>query len=156
MTGKSQQQFWLMLRAQQEGISGSRTLAMFRQQGLGMRTQSFYRMWALAGVTTREAGAEPTRPPDEVPEIPEGGNIPVRPRVTPGVLQTVRLTLREKVTGKFRTVYHQTKSPEGVTRQQAIENAVTAYESQNAEYETTVVAASHTSARRMVPMEAAA
>ena len=156
MAGQSQLQFWLMLRGVGEGLSGARVLATFREFGLGMRTQDFYRMFGLATRAVAEAGAEPTRPLTDVPTLSEAPAIPASPRAEPGMLQTVRLIYREAVTNKLRTVYHSTKTAQGVTRQEAINNAIDAYASHSAEYETTLVAAIHTSAVRIVPMEMAA
>lgn len=156
MASPQQLQYQLMLRAVREGYSASQTLSLFRQFGLGMRTQNFYRLWGQAEVVHREAGAEATRPLEMVPTLAESPPIAARPGADPGVLQTVRLVYREAVTGNLRTVYHSTKSAEGITRQEAINQAIDAYQSHSEEYQTTLVAAAHTSAIRIVPMELAA
>lgn len=145
-----------MLRAIGQDLSGAQTLRLFREFGLGMRTQDFYALWGQAQVVYREAGEEATRPLDQVPTLAETPPVAAGPRAEPGVIQTVRLTYRENVTGKLRIVYHSTKSDEGVTRQEAMNNAVSAYAAHSAEYETSLVAAAHTSAIRIVPMDMAA
>jgi hypothetical protein len=156
VAGPRQLEYQLMLRAVREGFSGAHTLALFREFGLRMRTQDFYALWGNAQTVVRETGEEATRPLDTVPTLAETPPYPANPSAAPGVLQTVRLTYREKVTGKYRTVYHSVKSDNGVTRQEAINTAITAYSPHSEEYETTLVAAAHTSAIRIVPQEAAA
>jgi hypothetical protein len=156
MASPQQLQYHLMLRAGQEGYSGAATLRLFREFGLGMRTGDFYKLWAQAQVTAREAGQEATRPLDQVPTLAETAPIAAGPRAEPGVIQTVRLVYRENVTGHLRTVLHSTKSEAGITRQEAVANAIDSYASHSEEYQTSLVAAAHTSAIRVVPMEAVA
>lgn len=156
MASPRQLQYWLMLRGVQEGMSGSEVLSTFRQFGLGMRTQEFYRLWGQAQTVTAEAGEEPTRPLDQVPTLAESPPIAASARAEPGVLQTVRLIYREAETGNIRVVYHSTKSDNGVTRQEAINNAIDAYAAHSEEYQTTLVAAAHTSSVRITPVEVAA
>jgi hypothetical protein len=143
-------QFWLMLRAVAEGWSGSKTLDTLRFFGLGMRTQQFYRLWATARAVNAEAGLEPTRPLDQAPTLDEMP--PVATNGPEGVLQTVRLIYRERVTGNMRTVYHSTKSDQAITRQEAIANAIDAYATHSEDYQTDLVAAVHTSAIQLVPV----
>ena len=156
MASERQLQFWLMQRGVQEGLSGSRILSMFREFGLGMRTQDFYRLFGVATKTVAEAGAEPTRPLGQVPTLAETAPVPAQRSAEPGVIQTVRLVYKEAVTGNLRTVYHSTKSEHGITRQEAINRAIDAYATHSEEYQTTLVAAAHTSAIRIVPTEMAA
>lgn len=156
MASPRQLQYQLMLRAIGQDLSGAQTLRLFREFGLGMRTQQFYQLWGQAQVVIREAGEEPTRPLDQVPTLAETPPTAASMRAEPGVIQTVRLVYRENVTGKLRVVYHSTKSENGVTRQEAINNGISAYSAHSAEYETSLVAAAHTSAIRIVPTELAA
>ena len=153
MASESQLQFWLMLRGVQEGMSGARILSTFRQFGLGMRTQDFYRLFGQAARAVAEAGAEPTRPLGQVPTLSEIAPVAAGPRAEPGVIQTVRLIYREAVTRNLREVYHSTKTAQGITRQEAINAAIDSYATNSEEYQTTLVAAAHTSAIRIVPME---
>lgn len=147
-------QFYFMLRAVQEGYSGAATLGLLREFGLGMRTQQFYRLWGTARTAVAEAGDEPTRPADQVPTLAEMPPVPTRNKA--GVLQTVRLVYSEAVTGHLRTVYHNVVSENGVTRQEAVNRAIEAYQPHSEEYQTTLVTAFHSSAVRLTPMAAAA
>lgn len=156
MAGPRQLEYQLMLRAVREGFTGAHTLRLFREFGLSMRTQDFYALWGNAQTVIRESGEEATRPLDTVPTAAESPPYPANASAEPGVLQTVRLTYREKVTGKYRVVFHSVKTAEGITRQEAINRAIDAYSAHSEEYETTLAAAAHTSSITIVPMEAAA
>lgn len=151
MAGDDQIRYALLLRGAQEGLSGNQMIAALRQAGIGMRRQQFYRLWGTATAAVREAGVEPTRPLDQVPTLSESTPFPAGRKAEPGYLQTVRLVYLEPMTGKYRVVYHSTKSAAGVTRQQAITNAIDAYAAHSEEYETTLVGAAHTSTLRIVP-----
>lgn len=152
MAGTRQLQFGLMLQAVEQGTSGAALLRELRAEGIGMRTQDFYRLFGQAAAVVREAGAEPFRPVDQVPTLAESPPVPASLRAEPGVIQTVRLVYREKVTGNFRVVYHSTKTAEGITRQAAVDAAIDAYEAHSQEYQTTLYAAVHTSAIRITPV----
>ena len=156
MASENQLRYWLMLRGVQEGLSGARMLSTLREFGIGIRRQDFYRLWGQATSVVAEAGAEPTRPLELAPTLSEITPVAAGPRAEPGVIQTVRLVYNESVTGNLRTVYYSTKSDEGMTRQEAVNAAIDAYATHSEEYETTLVAAAHTSAIRIVPTELAA
>jgi hypothetical protein len=156
MASPRQLQFALMMRGAQEGFSGQQILDLFQEFGLGMRRQDFYRLFGEARRVVAEAGQEATRPVDQVPTLAESAPIAANPTAEPGVLQTVRLVYREKETNNLRTVFYSVKSDAGITRQQAINQAIDQYEAHSEEYQTTLVAAAHTSAIRIVPTELAA
>lgn len=153
MASETQLSYWLMLRGVQEGLSGQRVLSLLQEFGLGMRRQQFYRLYGQATRVVAEAGEEPTRPLAEVPTLGETAPVAASPRAEPGVIQTVRLIYREAVTGNLREVYHSTKTASGISRQEAINAAIDAYATHSEEYQTTLVAAAHTSAIRIVPVE---
>jgi hypothetical protein len=121
-----------------------------QEAGTGIRRQVALRLYAEAKNVAAEAGAEPTRDLREVPTLAEMP--PVATRGTEAVLQTVRLAYRERKTGKLKVVFHSTKSDTGVSRQQAISNAINAYAASSEEYEQDLVGAVHSSAVRLVPV----
>lgn len=142
--------FGSAIRAASEGLSAGAWLRDLQESGAGIRRQVGLRIYAEARAVAAEAGEEPSRPVDQVPELAHMP--PVATRASEGVLQTVRLVYREKVTGNLRVVFHSTKSSEGVTREQAIQNAIDEYSEHSAEYQTTLVGAAHTSAVRLTPV----
>lgn len=146
--------FGSAVRAAKEGLSAGAWLRALQAAGTGIRRQVGLRLFAEAKVAAAEAGTEPTRDLNQVPALQEMP--PIATRAEAGVLQTVRLVYRENVTGNLRVVFHSTKSEQGVTREQAILNAISAYEGHSQEYQTKLLGAVHTSAVRLVPVEIAA
>lgn len=146
-------QYYFMLRGVQEGYTGQQVLNLLQEFGLGLRRQDFYRLWGTARSAVAEAGQEPTRPADQVPQLSEMGP-PVPTRNSSGILQTTRLIYREAVTNQIRTVYHNVVTPAGLTRQEAVDAAIDAYAAHSEEYQTSLVAAFHSSAVQLVPMGA--
>jgi hypothetical protein len=146
--------FGSAVRAATEGLSAGAWLQSLKDAGSGIRRQVGLRLYAEARTVAAEAGQEPTRDRFRAPELSEMGVTPTRSRE--GVLQTVRLVYRENVTGNLRTVFHSTLSDAGVTRNEAIQAAIEAYSAHSEEYQTKLVGAVHTSAVRMIPVEAAA
>lgn len=142
--------FGSAVRAAREGMSANAFLRALAESGTGIRRSVGLSMYAEARRIAAEAGEEPTRPLDQVPTLAE--TPPIATRATEGVLQTVRLVYREKVTGNLRVVFHSTVSAEGITRQEAIDAAIDAYEDHSEEYQTTLLAAFHTSAVRLTPV----
>jgi hypothetical protein len=142
--------FGSAVRAAREGVSAGAWLRALSAAGAGIRRQVGLRLYAQAKTVAAEAGDEPTRPLDEVPSLAEQPPVPTRDKA--GTLQTVRLIYRESVTGNLRTVFHSVKSESGITRQEAIDAAVAAYQPHSDEYQTTLVGAVHTSAVRLTPV----
>jgi hypothetical protein len=138
------------VRAAREGLSANRWLAALREAGTGIRRAVGLRLFGIAKGIASEAGEEPTRDLDRVPSLAEMRPSPTR--ATTGVLQTVRLVYRERVTGKLIERYHSTFSATGVTRQEAIDAAIDAYAAHSEEYQNDLVGAVHTSAIRLVPV----
>lgn len=144
------EQLSLMIAGASRGMSGQAVLNELREAGLGVRRQQFYRLWGTARAVAAEAGLEPTRPLDQAPDLSEMP--PVATRAAEGYLHTVRLVYREAETGNQRVVFHSTKSDTPLTRQEAIDQAIAAYEGHSEEYDTTLIAAVHTSAIHLVPV----
>lgn len=144
------EQLSLMIAGAARGMSGQAVLTELREAGLGVRRQQFYRLWGTARTIAAEAGLEPTRPLNETPDL--GKIPPVATKGAEGYLQTVRLVYREAVTGNQRVVFHNSKSDQPMTRQEAIDQAIAAYEGHSEEYDTTLIAAVHTSAIHLVPV----
>lgn len=142
--------FGSAVRAAKEGLSASAWIRTIQATGEGIRRQVALRLYSEAKNVVAEAGIEPTRELSQVPTLAEMP--PVATRASEAVLQTVRLVYRERVTGNLKVVFHSTKSDTGITRQQAITNAINAYASSAEEYQQELVGAVHTSAVRLVPV----
>ena len=142
--------FGSAVRAANEGLSAGAWIRALQATGTGIRRQVALRLYSEAKNVVAETGAEPTRDLNQVPTLAEMP--PVATRATEAVLQTVRLVYRERVTGNLKVVFHSTKSDQGVTRGQAVTNAVNAYAASAEEYQQELVGAVHTSAVRLVPV----
>jgi hypothetical protein len=146
--------FGSAVRAAAEGLSAGKWLAALKESGAGIRRQVGLRLFAEAKRVAAESAEEPSRELEQVPGPRELA--PMATRAEAGVLQTVRLVYREKVTGNLRVVFHSTKSENGVTRQEAINSAIESYAQHSEEYQTQLVGAVHTSAIQLIPVEAVA
>lgn len=142
--------FGSAVRAAREGKSAGAWIRAIQEAGAGIRRQVALRLFAEAKVVAAETGQEPTRDLREIPTLAEMA--PVATRGTEGVLQTVRLAYRERKTGKLKVVFHSTKSATGVSRQEAISNAIAAYAGAAEEYDQKLEGAVHSSAIRLVPV----
>lgn len=145
------EQLSLMVAGAAQGMSGQAVLSELREAGLGIRRQQFYRLWGTARTMAAEAGFEPTRPMDQKPDL--ATIPPVATRQAEGYLQTVRLVYREDMTGQQRVVYHNTKSENLITRQEAVDAAIAAYTGTPSSEGQTLIAAVHTSAIHLVPVQ---
>jgi hypothetical protein len=142
--------FGSAVRAAREGLSAAAWIRTLQSAGAGIRRQVALRLYREAKTVAAESGEEATRELGQVPSLDEMPPSPTRN--TAGVLQTVRLIYRERVTGNLRTVFHSTKSENGVTRQEAIDAAIAEYSQHSEEYQTDLVGAVHTSALRLTPV----
>jgi hypothetical protein len=114
------------LRAVAEGQSANAWMAALRESGAGVRRQTGLRVYGQARALAAEYAQEPTRPLESVPSHSETRPWPTR--ATNAVLQTVQLFYVEKVTNNVISRFFSVKTPEGVTRGEAISRAITAYE----------------------------
>lgn len=138
------------MRAAREGVSAGKWLTSLREAGSGIRRQVGLRLFANAKRIVAEYGEEPFRPVGEVPDISETPPLPTRGAT--GVLQHVRLQYRDRISNQVRDVYYNVKSENGITREEAINQAIAAYEPYAERYQTSLVGAVHTGAVRMVPV----
>lgn len=130
------------LRAIGEGKSANQFAAALRESGAGIRRQVALRIYGQARTLAAEYGQEITRPLDQAPTPAEGR--PWETRESTGVLQTVHLFYRERVTGNVVERFYNIKTAEGVTRQEAIDQAVAANVGNAVRYEQSLIGAFHT------------
>jgi hypothetical protein len=71
------------------------------------------------------------------------------------VLQTVQLFYRERVTGNVVQRFFNVKTPEGITRQEAINQAINANVGNAEKYQQELIGAVHTGTANLVAQEAA-
>jgi len=136
------------LRAIGEGRSANQFANALRESGAGIRRQVALRIYGEARALAAEYGEELTRPLEQVPTAAEARQWPTREST--GVLQTVQLQYREQVTGNIITRFYNVKTAEGVTRRQAIQQAIDANTGNAARYRQTLVGAFHTGTALLV------
>lgn len=130
------------LRAIGEGQSANQFAAALRESGAGIRRQVALRIYGQARALAAEYGEEVTRPLDQTPTLAESRQWPTRE--SEGVLQTVQLLYRERVTGNIVQRFYNVKTAAGITRQQAIQQAIDANTGNATRYEQALVGALHT------------
>jgi hypothetical protein len=141
------------LRAIAEGTSANKWMAALTAAGTGIRRQVGFRLFGQARAMAAEYGAEPSRPINQVPTRTEMRSWPTRS--ANGVLQTVQVFYRERVTGRIVQKYYSVKTETGVTRQEAIDRAISAYSASAEDYEQDLIGAVHTGAAALVSDAAA-
>lgn len=141
------------LRAVGEGLSANQWANALRESGAGVRRQVALRIYGQARAIAAEYGQEVTRPLDQVPNRNEARSWPTRE--TDGVLQTVQLFYRERVTGNIIQRFYNTKTAEGITRREAIQQAIDANVGNATRYEQGLVGAVHTGTAILVSSAAA-
>lgn len=141
------------LRAIGEGQSANAWARSLQESGAGIRRQVALRIYGQARAIAAEYGQEATRPLDRVPTAAESRQWPTRS--TDGVLQTVQLFYRERVTGNIVQRFYNVKTAEGITRQEAIDQAISANVGNAGRYEQELVGAVHTGTALLVSNEAA-
>jgi hypothetical protein len=141
------------LRAVGEGLSANQWAAAIRESGAGIRRQVALRIYGQARALAAEYGQEPTRPIGERPGQAESRQWPTR--ASSGVLQTVQLFYRERVTGNIVQRFFNVKTTEGITREEAISQAIGANSANAQRYEQELIGAVHTGTALLVPQSAA-
>jgi hypothetical protein len=141
------------LRAIGEGLSANQWAQALRESGAGMRRQVALRIYGQARSIAAEYGQESTRPLDQVPNRNEARSWPTRE--SDGVLQTVQIFYRERVTGNIVQRFYNVKTENGITRQQAIDQAIDANTGNASRYQQELIGAVHTGTAILVAQSAA-
>jgi len=143
----------LALRAVRTGTSANTFVAQLREAGAGVRRQVGLRVYAAAKALNAEYGQEPTRPLDRPPSPDEQRSWPVRS--PSGVLQTVSLFYRERVTGNIVQRFYTVKTQQGISRGEAIQRAIDANVVNAIQYEQELIGGFHTGAAEQVGLDVA-
>jgi hypothetical protein len=141
------------IKAANAGWSANQFVTALREAGAGMRRTVALKTFAQGRALAAEYGEEPTRALNAVPTFRESRQWPTRDST--GVLQTVKLIYREAVTDRVVTRFFNVKTPEGITRQEAIDRAISANADNEAQYQQTLIGAVHTGTAILVADAAA-
>jgi hypothetical protein len=141
------------IKAAQAGYSANAFVRALADAGAGMRRAVALKVFAQGRALAAEYRQEPSRPLNAVPTFSESRQWPTRD--SSGVLQTVQLTYRERVTDRLVTRFYNVKTAGGITRQEAIDQAVAANSDNADRYQQVLVGAVHTGTAVLVAESAA-
>lgn len=137
------------VKAAKGGLNASQWYSMLRAQGIAPRSSEAY---ALFRIAVKTAAGQPR-------EI--GANQKAVPRVGPdqlwptknatGIRQNVTLAYRNRTTGVITQTFYSTLTAKGITREQAVQQAIQSYSANAEAYDQDLIMAVHTSAYRLVP-----
>lgn len=138
------------LIAAREGMSANAFYRELQQLGMGVRRSEALSIYRIARGIVARSQDEPFRDIRQVPTASEISPWPTQKAT--GFRQTVLLTYRERSTGTLSYTWHSTSGPELVTREQAIANAINAYQVHAEDYDQELVGAVHTSTYEYQPL----
>lgn len=138
------------LRAARAGLSATAWYKLLRVQGLAPRESEAREIYKHAVALVNAGGDEIGAPQAQKPRVADMAIWPTRN--TTGVSQTVTMLYRNRTTGAIYTTFRTVVSEKGVTRREAVRQAIESYEAHNDEYDSDLIVAVHSSARRMVPV----
>ena len=130
------------LIAARNGLSAAEFGRALRAAGLGARESEVRALYKIAQETVKKSPEEPFADLNSIPDL--SGARPWPTVSAKGVSQAVEITYRQRSTGTLITVPYQVHSETGVTRQQAIQEAVDKYRSKAEQYDQELVGAVHT------------
>lgn len=137
------------LAAASGGMSERAWERQVRAAGLGARSSEMLNLWKIAkSITT----ASPQEPFNDISKVPSGTELSPWPtKGATGVIQNVTLTYRDRTTGEIKQTWYRVKSDTGVTREQALAEAINSYSDHAEDYDQDLIGAVHTSAYSLVP-----
>lgn len=131
------------------GKSASAFIREMRRLGLGARDSEMRKIFRIAQEVVSRAADEVFRPLSRKPRV--SSLPPWATKYATGVRQNVQLIYRNKTTGELTSTYWSVHSDKGVTRQEAIDRAISEYSVHDQEYNSELQSALHVSAFRLVP-----
>lgn len=137
------------LRAARAGLTATEWYRVLRVQGIAPRQSEAYALYRQAVSLVANAPNEIGQPQGRKPVV---STLPAFPtKSATGVMQTVTLLYRNRTTGAIGQVFYRVTSQTGVTRSSAVKKAIESYAGQAENYDQELIAATHSSAYRMVP-----
>lgn len=136
-----------------DGLNATGFYNLLREAGIAPRRAEAFALYKYAVGIAATAGEEPFKPLNQVPRSAEMTPWPTRNGT--GVSQRVQLVYRSRATGTLFHTYYTATSPNGITREQAIELAKQKYDTNNDQYETDLIGAVHVGAYQQVAFRTA-
>ena len=142
--------FPMALIAARGGMSASALARQLRSLGMGARDSEVRALYKIAQQTLESSPDEPFADPHSIPDLATAK--PWATVTANGVKQAVEVTYRVKATGTFVTVPYMAHSPNGITRAEAMNAAIAAYEQHAQQYGQELVGAVHTKTLVLTPV----
>lgn len=137
------------LNAARGGMSANAFYKELQASGFGARRSEVLQLYKTALSIVTRTPDEPFRDQNAVPTAQEIGTWPTRDAT--GIAQTVSLTYRDRTTGTIKQTWYRTVTPNGITRQAAIAEAIDAYSEHAESYGQDLIGAVHTSSYNLTP-----
>jgi hypothetical protein len=140
--------FGTALRAAAAGYTANDFVRLLREEGMGTRRSTVLALYKQAKSLVLAAEGEPYANPHEVPYGTALGQWPVKnPQ---GIRQNVKILYKDKVTGDYKVTHYSVITPNGITRQQAVNQAIASYADTASRYGQELIGAFHSSAQLQV------
>lgn len=137
------------LIAARGGMSANAWYQQLRAQGEAPRKSDAQRLFKEAKDIVTRSGSDLFHPSDQVPSGDDLGRWPTK--TATGVAQTVSLVYRDPDTGVISHTWYRVTTPNGMTRAEAVAQAIDAYSGAAERYAQELLGAVHTSAYQLVP-----
>jgi hypothetical protein len=138
------------LIAAREGMGANQFYNELRSLGMAARRSEVLSIYKTSLAIVSKSGDELFRPDSSNPADEQLQTWPTKTEA--GVMQTVSLLYRDRTTGKLSRTYYSTKTPEGMTREEAKAKAINAYSEHADDYNQDLIGAVHTSSYNLSPV----
>ena len=136
------------LIAAKGGMSANAFYREVQALGIGGRRSEVLALFKVAKSVTTVAPHEPFK---DITRVPSGNELAPWPVKEPkGVVQNVTILYRDRTTGNIKQTYYRVSTANGITREQALAQAVDAYSEHADSYGQDLIGAVHTSAYQQV------
>lgn len=139
------------LIAAREGLSANAFDRQLRELGMGARRSEVLQLYKIAVSIVAKSPEEPFRNIREAPRPEQLEPYPTKKAT--GIIQHITLTYRDTITGHISRTFYSTTSPQGIPREQAMAQAITAYSDSVSGQNQEFIGAVHTSAYNLTPFE---
>jgi hypothetical protein len=137
------------LVAAKGGLSANAFYRQLQSEGLGGRRSE---VLALFKTAKKIVTVSPHEAFQDVTQVPRGTEVPPWPTKTAtGIAQNISILYRDRATGSIKQTYYRVTTPNGITREQAMAQAVSAYAESAEMYGQDLIGAVHTSAYSLTP-----
>jgi hypothetical protein len=131
------------LVAAKGGVSANAFYRQVKDEGIAGRRSEVLNLFKIAKRITTVSQDEPFR---DITQVPNGNELAPWPVKNPaGVSQNVTILYRDRTTGDIKQTYYRVTTENGVTREQALAQAVGAYSEHAESYGQDLIGAVHTS-----------